>query len=137
MIAAPIIITADEINCLIYSYFQDSGMYLIPSFLGQYTYRLHIQGSTIPPLHFATKVAYRTHLTLRNTFQGVNSSICLAKRCSIWRWNLTGEQMVLQTTAKPAFLFLNRMYVRWQKPRKRLLWGRIFLWTLVNLVSCR
>lgn len=36
MIAAPIIITADEINCLIYSYFQDSGMYLIPSFLEQY-----------------------------------------------------------------------------------------------------
>ena len=32
MIAAPIIITADEINCLIYSYFQDSGVYRILSF---------------------------------------------------------------------------------------------------------
>ena len=28
MTAEPIIITADEINCLIYSYFQDAGMFV-------------------------------------------------------------------------------------------------------------
>ena len=71
MTAEPIVITADEINCLIYSYFQDAGMFQIFS-VETIIFNLQ-QGSIIPRLLFAMKGAFKVHPIFQNTFHVENS----------------------------------------------------------------